>query len=278
MTNALVKTVDLSIDFDFFVRELLEWDWGHGETAGHFYATALWNIRYSGNSFDIYDETDPAKHADVEPNAHFISALTDKGLSLGLYRDKKRKIGVAESHKEAFEFFTNKSAPADYVVNIDAHHDVYTTTENPLDCGNWLSHLHQKWPETKIVQVYPKWQSLRSQMDAVAAKGGDTTISGVPLRIARWADFKFPEGAILRNVFICRSGAWTPPHLDQMFFRFCRVFGLLSTRQMKLLDQMIVRDEYVIPHAEHLEHVAEQRERMEKIRQMNIKALENAGG
>src|SRR4051812_39722521 len=99
MTKAKKLKVLLSIDFDFFVRELPEFDWGHSETM--FFLDAIWPIRYATSVFDVEREVDPDVHADFKPE--------DLGVKLAaLFGAKKlfkdTPFAVAESHAALMKF------------------------------------------------------------------------------------------------------------------------------------------------------------------------------
>jgi hypothetical protein len=203
-----VKIVDLSIDFDFFSREENVWDWGHDETPDRIFENQAWQYRYTGSSFDLFEATDPRKYADFLP-LNILPELVKKGLVL----NSMKKLGIAESHKEAAPFFAKAKTPADCVVNIDAHHDLFTDTATALHCGNWVSHLQAEWNTgTEYVQIYPKWKSPNQD--------------GLPkgkVEIIQWSDWT-PERMAVRNVFICRSGCWVPPHMDGYFIDMVKTF------------------------------------------------------
>jgi hypothetical protein len=261
--------IDLSIDFDFFVREDLRWDWGHHEAAEdseNWWSLNAWMARYCTSSFNIFDETDPRKHADVPPTQKFfIVASQSKGLLFGNKANMwKRRLGIAESHVHAFRFFRESSTPADMVVNIDAHHDVYTNADESLSCENWVSHLHQEWPTTQFVQVYPKWVDIDTQWDDEYA----ATIA-VPLQVSTWKNFVAPFGAIVRDIFICRSGAWTPPHLDQQFIELVKC-APARANNIQLLDTICDRPSPT--YVEHQTQVEEVKKLWAELRQQKAKS------
>jgi hypothetical protein len=236
-----MKTADLSIDFDFFSREELIWDWGHGEREDNLFAHFAWQARYASSAFDLYEATDPKKYADFLP-FDIIPNLVKKGLKF----DDIKKIGVAESHKEAFRFFSRAKAP-DYLINIDAHHDIYTDCKTPLHCGNWVSHLHRRWQDnTKWIQIYPKWKALDEE-------GVEESVqkTGVPIHAYRFNDWN-PEPVQVRSIFICRSGAWVPPHMDGYFIDMVRTFADFGHRFVEL--GKLSRREYP-SHAAHAKAV-----------------------
>lgn len=204
---------DLSIDFDFFVREKRGWGWEHRE--GSEFEQEAWLGRYLSALFNVYDETDPVKWADFEPK-RLIQNLTRKGIRLtdDPYM-RARVLGVADSHVHAHRFFTEhaKKAP-DMLINIDAHHDVYTLADKPLSCENWISHLSRTWKGLRSLWMGPKWQGHAQQYIRTDIETAGINI--VPVRWDEWSGFK-SRVIQVRNIFVCRSSAWTPPHHDPAF-------------------------------------------------------------
>lgn len=225
-----IKTVDLSIDFDFFIREDPLWDFGHSEVEGPmgaFFLTTLWDVRYS--TINLYEETDILKYADFRPQAIFTS-LQRKGVWLS----DKAHAGFAESHKEALPFFRGALNPPDVFINVDAHHDLYSDPEGrTANCGNWLTALYDQWSShgTRFLQLYPRWKNMRND--------------GTPVRPIEMTTFKKWEGFkdaayLIRNVFFCRSGAWVPPHHDDAYFATVSMIAQLA-RSYEERGQFMVR-------------------------------------
>ena len=195
VSTASNPIVDVSIDFDFFVRELPEWDFSHNDTHPDpmLYKEKLWLARYATHR--LYLWTDIPTYADFLPETLFAELCGDKGLKLGDPRG--RRIGVADSHRHAFEFFHAQwklTEPPQLLLNIDAHHDCYPIwtremvegerlnqihrkvlgAEMPddplfdvapgLNCENWITHLFDHWRDhTRIVQLYPRWKPMQSE-------------------------------------------------------------------------------------------------------------------
>lgn len=214
-----MKTVDLSLDFDFWVREDPLWDYGHAETddprENLIHLITLWQIRYQ--SQDLYGETDMAKFADFPPEG-ILTALASKKL-------RARKIGrmmVAESHRHAYDFFRERwlrQGEPDVLVHIDAHHDLWPWTPGqPHSCGNWLTRLLAETPVPTTV-VYPGWKD----------HGLDGPAHG-PALLTDWQSWQEPEPLTIRNVFLCRSGVWVPPHHDERFLSLAQILHMAVGR------------------------------------------------
>lgn len=222
-----MKTIDLSIDFDFFVREDPMWDFGHSERMLH---QMLWPIRY--RTTNLYPETDMERFADFLPRDTLLE-LSHKGLKFhdparfqeGEAR-QMRQIGVADSHSRALEFFQDFE-PADQLISLDAHHDLFN--EQEVDCGNWLVHLMDQNTSMKTTVIYPGWKE--SELDGEPVRDA---------RLLRWEQWS-GEPAFIRHIFLCRSGAWVPPHHDPQFMEL--VAQLSGWGQLVELEPLIDREE-----------------------------------
>lgn len=244
--------VDISIDFDYFVRELPKWDLGHREE--QVFIGPAWAARYG--SIDLHRETNPLVHADAAPHK-FDEELNKHGLRF--YHT--RNVGIAESHKEASPFLLahSKRVPADMLINFDAHHDCYADYKRPhnpkehdLSCENWLQLYMDARPTTRVVWVKPKWNTpLNSEGQINRTKLGRSRPSKEGRRIDEVTllrDLNVQFGTV-RNVFLCRSGAWVPPHLDPMFMLLVRLFSR-RVKSAKILDRLVIRDSYAMTAAQ----------------------------
>lgn len=209
--------IDLSIDFDYFVREPRHWDFGHAEVEP--FIRKVWPARYA--QYDLWRETNPEVYADVPPLA-FTAELKERGVRF----HRSRNLGIADSHRFALPFLLKKSerAPADHLLHFDAHHDCYGGDR--VTCENWLSHYMDQRTETKVTWVQPQWLEGKSDHDDLPS----------PLR-GRHIDFvtelkELQLQGMVRNVFLCRSSAWTPPHLDPLFGML--VTDLLNRAKVRL--------------------------------------------
>lgn len=192
-----LPAVDLSIDFDFFIREEVMWNFGHSEQSG--LTGFQWMHRYS--NINLWEETHPRTYADFMPY-RIIQKLDAKNIRI----PKGARIVTADSHQHAFEVFEHSRAAR--LVNIDAHHDCFSTLNTPLDCGNWVIHLRAGRPLLEVQQVYPKWKDTESERALLAMYAPDILRAA-----AKWEDWRgLPEPHDARCVFVCFSSAWVPPH------------------------------------------------------------------
>jgi hypothetical protein len=238
----------VSVDWDYFVRSLYAWDWGHQESA-FFMSGAMWEIRMSGllvNGLDLRDEMDPAKWANPKPGS-FWNILSQLGYDFSALDVVAEERGistfvVADSHAVAgptFKTIADELGPPDVLVNLDAHHDMgygdkaavrKMVAKGQVTCDMWLQSLALMYPEMKIRVVYPNWRfeefPVSDEWDALKK----VLPSGVLKRtkVGAFIDEDEAVSSIVKPakkikveaLFICRSSAWTPPWLDSQFIDF----------------------------------------------------------
>ena len=251
--------IGLSIDFDFFVRELKEWEWGHSEESP-IYSNGVWAARYVGQN--LYEECS-LDHADFRPE-DLLWQLHHRGVQ---FPEGGVDVGVADSHRFGFEWF-EKREDFDEIVHLDAHHDAFEyypdSPSHDLNCGNWLTALGCVTRNAKkpVTAVYPSWK--------------DPKIDGPPnhprLKIVKWPKFRLKKPGVITSVLLVRSGAWVPPHLDK---EFMRLYALLSVEnRIKDLEPIYARD---FPSEETVrENVTKFDKLKSKIMAENIKNLKKS--
>ena len=194
----------LSVDWDFFCptehgSPLYDWD----SREGHPLEALLWTVRAS--AFFRVDRPLP----------------TASGSEVGFWDRFRLRPGalafVAESHSWIYKPQIYKAV--DQVVNYDAHHDAgYGVTlkdiikRGTITCEDWA--VGYSACRGIPVQVrYPAWKTWAFEHEHSTA---------VPL--IREFDDGRPDPEPFGRVFICRSGAWSPPWLDQEFEKLLAAF------------------------------------------------------
>lgn len=211
------RRIYLSVDFDYFCRELPEWDWGHAETS--VYSEIVWPTRVrhlEGTSLET--------HALPHPR-DFWTKLTEAGFNF----DDCESVDVADSHMFAAPDFIDRAPGKVEIVNFDAHHDMgykewpelkrKWLDKGRVDCSNWLLALLYKFHETTASVVYPAWKGTREVDD------GSKSWTHKPIK-GRFSYHVYSEELLRRlagdvvGIFIAKSSAWMPPWHDKAFADF----------------------------------------------------------
>lgn len=234
----------LSIDWDFFIAATNEergymFPDGGNEGLAPYVQNVVWASHYGNPSYDL-------KKVGVDREA-----LKKIRFVLSNQRQVKAHNCVAammvtDSHKYAYDFITDSllspQQPIE-VYNVDFHHDIYDIPgsidvssidlphdtydvkpgKDEVDCGNWLRILSRDY------HVSPHWIA-REDSDAE----GETQEALPRATLDDLMNIQFDI------VFICRSGMWSPPHLDIEFIRLVNAYvhkwkakcekGILQTR------------------------------------------------
>ncbi len=108
---------------------------------------------------------------------------------------------VADSHMHAYDFIReNHDGSATELYNVDFHHDTFDVGKE-VHCGNWLRRLLD---EGAVDEAY--WLNRpESELD-----GNLTTVIQLSELPKTGYDL----------VYVCRSGWWTPPHMDGDFIKY----------------------------------------------------------
>lgn len=198
-----MKTL-LTVDFDFFVPEKPEWDFGHQESL--IFLNMIWSTR-SG----------------------LMNVMKTDGNEVGFWKDinftPSNRTWISDSHAYAYSLLNGVNR----VVLFDAHHDCWYAdslgvdkTDHSVYCHNWLREWLRGGKNRRVTWVKPQWQDacelpkdMKKKVDVVIySKGLDLGLGG----------------SIIHH--ICRSGCWVPPWLDKAFLGF--VEGLRGSLDMTI--------------------------------------------
>ena len=206
----------LSIDWDYFFNctdefRAVYFPDGGNEKIGTAMSTWIWSKRYAENP-DIENVKIKEKDLDI------LKSIIDKNKNMYYYI-------CADSHKHLGEFILTESMEVKLkdedieIVNIDHHHDAFNVGEE-LNCGNWVNKVIEKYPKTKVEWI----KNIDSQ------PSNNEYITEIT-----WQDLKDQE-EVFDIVYLCRSGVWSPPHLDKQF-------GVLQRYINKRAGATIFREE-----------------------------------
>ena len=132
---------------------------------------------------------------------------------------KKCNLIVSDSHKIAYR--VAKEIQCDKVYNFDSHTDLgYGGLESldfEVNCANWLGRLlKDNIIKCANIILSPYTGENRSEFKELNMK-----------YLVKYNTIdEIAEDSIIDTIHICRSGAWTPPWLDNEFFSFINYNGM----------------------------------------------------
>lgn len=199
----------LSVDWDYFYPNDDNYDWGASEKSSFFF-DAIWALRVA----DVNLLTGKPILQEYRPRGtkNFWSQVRNKPL-----------LFIADSHKDLYSLLIEPSV----VVNYDAHHDFGYEDHGDVGCDNWARIAKERGLITEYHLIYPVWRKLETETDTL--NPGITSVRYSPPTPSKY-DF----------IFVCRSGAWTPPWHDKLFDAFAGsaphsdVISMVSPRDFNL--------------------------------------------
>ena len=206
----------LSIDWDYFINcsasdRIMKFPDGGNERLGSAMSTYVWGTRY-GVCPEIKDIKVRSKELDI------LKKVIDRNQNKYLYVS-------ADSHKHLGDFILQPDMEKAIkkegltIINID-HHSDYYNIGTELNCGNWLNKVMEKYPETKVTWI----------------KNEDSDDEDFPFEVT--ADINRAYKETYDVIYLCRSGVWSPPHLD-------KEFGVLNRFASKRCDLPLLREQIV---------------------------------
>ena len=203
----------LSIDFDFF-QHVTKDTILHYYPDGHDYDTQLSSIIWSTYYADDHTASVLKKiHSAAKSITEIQKIITDTACI-----NPECPTGITNSHRHIYDLITKYYDDEKYtglnIYNIDMHHDMYDTSittkyingqpitkykTHELDCGNWLTHVKKKYPQTDITWICHEISDDCIFVDHIEK------------------DFSSLYGKQFDLIFLCRSDIYVPPHLDKQF-------------------------------------------------------------
>jgi len=201
----------LSIDWDYFFPvprkrpEAYMYDWGMQEAEFFTSADGIWTSRAA--SFIAVGMGLPTTSGEEE--SFWSKVLIRPSASLW----------VADSHSALSDLVQRNGVENVEIWNFDAHHDgAYSkeacllAEEGRISCDNWA--YWARCLGVEVATIYPKWRE-RNPESSSKFFSGLTFFDRVPQ-------------VLFHEVFICRSGAWVPPWLDEKFVGFLKGAATLA--------------------------------------------------
>lgn len=150
-------------------------------------------------------------------SSHYKDGVEQIGIKEKEYEQIKKKLSnsfesvmIADSHKHIYDFIQHETFGKIEIVNIDFHHDLYGYKEKhrtDVDCGNWASKL---------------FENGNCQYTWVKQSDSDDVLHVDLLKSIEVKEFDDILDEEYDLVYICRSGMWSPPHLDKFFLELCQ--------------------------------------------------------
>lgn len=243
--------IALTIDLDFFCREMPIWDWGHSELPDRVgIDDVIWMTRYSFPYFDLVAETDIKTHADCFPS-QILYKLQEAGYNM----NRKTRLGIGWSHSLAYDFF--KDMEFDMLLNVDAHHDVFESSQ--LNCGSWIGKLHDLKP-FDYKWVYPKWLESDTIRAIRKKKKFNFDIIGLEKALKLRGD--------VVGIYIAQSPSWVPPHLNHHIDQLIMCSMLITKKEKIDVDEGLL-----VRRPVNFKEIAKLREQQRKLHEKHIQEL-----
>lgn len=192
-----MKRTVISIDWDFFVPEKMEWDLGHAENL--MFLNMVWMTR-----------------------SHLLHQMTTDGIEKDFWKTLSAQydlsgvseVKVSDSHSYGYE----AARFADNIILFDTHHDLWPwhIESESIHCGNWL----RFWMLSDFRRTLTWVRSSHSDYDLTGLND-----FGDRVTVLTWGEDALPEAENITDIHICRSGCWTPPWLDENFIEFVKEAG-----------------------------------------------------
>jgi len=241
-------TIELvSFDWDYCVPVAERNKWGHEESM--FLLTEVWNTR----EVAIVKKKDCLEDYEILDIGSLLPEVNFPRVNVPF------RFGIGESHTQALEHFMYSIEMAlekgqaidkmDWVIHhYDLHHDIWKITEQ-ITAENWLHHFIQ-WLRRKFnnIKITVKWHTpywFEEQGYNVEAYGWsqykDWAEKIYDVKMEHIQDGKDLDNMMPVSVFLCRSGCWTPPHLDPYFKTLCIDIMNLIGEESNLSNLLPVR-------------------------------------
>jgi hypothetical protein len=240
--------VGLNIDWDFFFEQEEKHpnhDWGHAESP-FYYSGMMWAVRFSG-AYAVGEDLQKTYTADRRWRTLW-TYLKRRGFNLD-----NATVIFADSNLGAWYVFD--MFRVSHIYNFDNHHDVFYrggASEN-IDCGNWLGQTMREQPKLGATIVYPDRERLEWEFEFENPRANRWVKSG---RLDATTYDELEKGRRdVDAIFICRSGAWTPPWDDEKFMQLVRK---TPNAKGEFYGQVYIKD-YFGDHANDTVHPEEVR-------------------
>lgn len=212
----------LSVDWDFFFPDLFHYDWSFSECP--LYINGLWHFRAGNHNLKTKEIAIEA----VRPNEALLRGFWEKIIDT--HKCTPWKIVISESHLDIVHLL--KMYPDCDVLNFDSHHDLGydDKTKDIIDCSNWAAYGLALGLINHYRLRYPPWRKEHAEDCPAEVKN-----------LVKMAEYGLPK--FVREIdiiFVCRSGAWTPPWSDDKWLEF--IGGLRDINPIVWEQRIVLRE------------------------------------
>lgn len=201
----------LSIDWDYFIKANL------AQRASLFPDGNTWNQTIEAHIWASHYQTYKGEPPELNEIGVYHQDMNNTIAALQRMcwhpdKNNRKTVCIAHNHDSIYRVvldamkrkYPNEKV-ALRVVNLDFHHDAYTDVK--LDAGNWVYHFYKQAPD----RFSYKW--VRRPTSDMTHSLINLPKKSYGLTAALNEDYDF--------IFICKSGLWSPPHLDSYFKLLC---------------------------------------------------------
>ena len=192
----------LSIDWDYFVdmtnKEAINYLPDAGRQFGDEIQNLIWVNCYADSRKKLLD-------IDIRHDEYAYMKQIIDGL------DESTMVYYANTHEVLYTLlkrdgYLDRDKDIE-IVNVDYHHDIFNHT-GELNCGNWVNFIAK---EGNLIEYTWVRQDLSVDDDEGLAEFSYDN------DIFMYSSLKPFVNDVFDAVFICRSDAWSPPHLDKYY-------------------------------------------------------------
>lgn len=221
----MVSSKVLSIDWDYFVDTSIDFKTsnfpdGGNENLPESILDAIWVTRYGQ-----CDKMQGIKEDTKE--------LVKLRMLLKRVANPYTRVIISDSHKDIYEPLEElrQSKFPMKTYNIDFHHDIYNFGDEEVNCGNWL----RKFIDAEGASDLDKFMWIRRKDSELSGEEfiDDNSVVGIPEDL--------PDTFHL--IFLCRSGVWSPPHLDDRFLSLYRFLNK-NYNNIEVVNNSVLRNRY----------------------------------
>jgi len=209
----------LSVDWDYFFPNTVQFDWGHRESP--LYMDMLWTLRVHDVSLGTEKSVLDILVPDEKLLKDFWKRVCPKEPDI---------LAITESHADLFRIL--KTIGNAEVYNFDAHHDLYYNGSLPKkpECGSWAGHALKKGMISKYKIIFPPWR--KSTIENIPSDWENKMVQMIEI------PKQLPKFDV---VFICRSSAWTPSWSDDKWLEFIGYWKKFHIWQYKSVAPYVMK-------------------------------------